>query len=79
VDLTIRDVTKTVTFKGELLGIHEVNFGQGKHMRAGYEATAKINRKDFGLDFNGLAEGLSIASDEIEINLGLEMSYTPKA
>jgi polyisoprenoid-binding protein YceI len=77
VDLTIRDVTKEVTFKGELFGVHEVDFGRGKHLRAGYEATAKINRKDFGLNFNGVAEGLSIVADDVEIDLTMEMSYTP--
>jgi polyisoprenoid-binding protein YceI len=79
VDLTIRDITKEVTFKGELLGVQTVNFGQGAHPRAGYEATARINRKDFGLKYNGVTEGLAIVGDEIEIELTLEMSHTPKA
>jgi polyisoprenoid-binding protein YceI len=79
VDLTMRDVTKEVVFTGELLGIHEVDFGRGKHLRAAYEATAKVNRKDFGLNFNGVAEGLSIVADEVQINLSLEMSYKPTA
>jgi polyisoprenoid-binding protein YceI len=78
-DLTIRDITKEVTFKGELLGVKTVNFGQGAHQRAGYEATATINRKDFGLKYSGVAEGLAIVGDEIEIELTLEISHTPKA
>jgi polyisoprenoid-binding protein YceI len=77
-DLTIRDVTKEVTFKGELLGAQAVDFGRGKHMRAAYEASAKINRKDFGLKYSGVAEGLSIVGDEVVIELALEMSYTAK-
>ena len=74
VALTIRDVTKDVKFAGELLGVQTVNFGQGAHQRAGYEARATINRKDFGLKFAGLAEGLAIAGDEVEIQLTAEIS-----
>jgi polyisoprenoid-binding protein YceI len=77
VDLTIRDVTKSVPFKGELLGVHNVNFGQGEHLRAGYEATATINRKDFGLKWNQVTEGLSVVADPVEIDLAAEISYTP--
>jgi polyisoprenoid-binding protein YceI len=78
-DLTIRDVTKEVPFKGELLGVQTVNFGQGAHQRAAYEASATINRKEFGLKYSGLAEGLAIVSDPVEIKLAIEASYTPPA
>lgn len=78
VALTIRGITKDVTFRGERLGARMVNFGQGPHMRAGYEATATIDRTQFGLKFSGLAEGISIVGNEVEISLAIEMSYTPK-
>ena len=78
-DLTIRDVTKTVPFKGELLGVHNVNFGQGLTMRAGYEATATISRKEFGLKWNMVTEGLSVVADPIQIELAAEIGYTPPA
>jgi polyisoprenoid-binding protein YceI len=78
-DLTIRDVTKSVPFKGELLGVHNVNFGQGLTTRAGYEATATINRKDFGLKWNMVTEGLSVVADPIQIELAVEIGYTPPA
>lgn len=74
VALTIRNTTKDVVFKGELLGVQTVNFGQGAHRRAAYEATAKINRKEFGLSFSGLAEGTAIVSDDVEITLEAELS-----
>jgi polyisoprenoid-binding protein YceI len=77
VALTIRDVTKDVTFKGELLGVQTVNFGRGAHQRAGYEASATINRKDFGLKFAGVAEGIAIVGDEVELQLEVEMTTTP--
>ena len=77
VALTIRDVTKDVKFEGELLGVQRVNFGNGAHQRAGYEAHATINRKDFGLKFAGLAEGVAIVGDEVELQLEIEMSTKP--
>jgi polyisoprenoid-binding protein YceI len=74
VALTLRDVTKDVKFEGELVGVQTINFGQGPHQRAAYEAHATINRKDFGLKFSGLAEGVAIVSDNVDINIEIEMS-----
>ncbi|MGB0679429.1 MAG: YceI family protein [Polyangiales bacterium] len=74
VALTLRGVTKTVTFKGELLGKHKVNFGSGDQLRVGYEAEASINRKDFGLKFGKVAEGVSVVSDTVKIKLDAEFS-----
>ena len=78
-DLTIRDVTKEVPFKGELLGVHMVNFGQGPQLRAGYEATATISRKDFGLKYAAITEGLSVVGDAVDLNLDAEIVYVPPA
>jgi polyisoprenoid-binding protein YceI len=72
--LTMRDVTKDVKFEGELLGVQTVDFGRGPHQRAAYEAKATVNRKEFGLNFNGLAEGVAIVSDNVDIELEVEMS-----
>lgn len=77
VELTIRDVSKPVTFKGELLGLHKVDFGQGEQLRAGYEATATIDRKDFGLSWNMVTEGLAVVADAVQIELAAELSYSP--
>jgi polyisoprenoid-binding protein YceI len=74
-DLTIRDVTKPVTFKGELLGTHLVNFGQGPQQRAGYEAMTTINRKDFGLKWSALTEGVAVVADNVDLDLAIEMNY----
>jgi polyisoprenoid-binding protein YceI len=78
-DLTIRDVTKEVPFKGELLGVHPVNFGQGLHQRLAYEAAGTISRKEFGLKYAAVVEGLSVVSDDIAIDFSVEASYTPPA
>jgi polyisoprenoid-binding protein YceI len=74
VDLTIRDVTKTVKFEGALIGTQKVNFGDGDQLRAGYEAHATINRQDFGLRFNALAEGVSVVGDSVKLEIQVEMS-----
>ena len=79
VTLTIRDVTKDVKMTGALLGMQTVNFGHGPQLRAGYEASGKINRKEFGLKFSGLAEGVSIVGDEVDLDLEIEMSAPPPA
>ena len=77
VALTIRDITKDVKFEGELLGVQTVNFGQGAHQRAAYEATATIKRQEFGLKFAAVAEGISIVGEEVEIHLQMEVSLPP--
>lgn len=69
-DLTIKDVTKSVTLTGELMGT-AIGFG-GEH-RAGFHAQGKINRKDFGVNFNAVLEaGGMVVSDEIKIVLDIE-------
>jgi polyisoprenoid-binding protein YceI len=79
VALTMRGTTKDVTFEGDFSGVQMVNFGSGAHLRGAYEASAKINRKDFGLNFAGVAEGIALVSDEVTIELAAEISYTPKS
>ena len=69
-DLTIKGTTKLVTLNVEAEGLAEDPFG---NTRFGFEATTKINRKDFGIDFNApLKTGGVLVSEEIKI--GLEVS-----
>jgi len=72
VDLTIRDVTKTVQAEGELLGTHTVDWGGGPELRAGYYGEAKINRKDFNIRWGKVAEGAKVVSDEVTIVVEIE-------
>jgi polyisoprenoid-binding protein YceI len=72
-ELTIRDVTKIVPYTCELIGVQKVNFGDGLQLRAGYELKAKINRKDFGLKFNGVSEGVALVGDEVKIEIAAEI------
>ncbi|MFK5635124.1 MULTISPECIES: YceI family protein [unclassified Ornithinimicrobium] len=48
-DLTIRDVTKQVAIPIALLGVQRDPMG---NLRAGFEATRRLNRRDFGLHWN---------------------------
>ena len=48
-DVTIRDTTKSVDFDVEFLGFFP---GMDGARHAGFTATAKVNRKDWGLDWN---------------------------
>lgn len=75
-DLTLKGVTKRIIFEGEFAGTRIADFGGGPTTRAGYEFTATINRQNYGLSFNAVAEGTAIVSDLIEIELYLEI-YRP--
>ena len=72
--VTIRNVSKDVKFTGKLIGTQKVNFGDGDQLRAGYELTATINRQDFGLKFNRMAEGVSVVSNQVEIVIEAQAS-----
>lgn len=61
-DLTMKGVTKEVEFKGEYGG--EATDGYGNH-KVGLEVSGKINRTDFGLNWNAVIEGggLTVSND----------------
>lgn len=67
-DLTIRDVTKPVVLDVELDGIMEKDaFGK---RRAAFSATTSINRKEFGVNWNGAIEGGGVVvGDKVKIEL----------
>lgn len=73
-EVTIRETTKSVEFDGELLGIRNKNFDNSPGKRAGYTFKGVINRQDFGLRFNKIAEGVSVVSDQVTIEIDMEMS-----
>src|ERR1700722_4285407 len=66
-DLTIKDVTRPVTLDLEYLGSIDTPFGDH---RAGFSATAEINRKDWGITYNmALEAGGVVVGDKIKINI----------
>jgi polyisoprenoid-binding protein YceI len=70
-DLTIRDVTRSVVFKVE--GPSGPTKDPWGNTRLGVAATAKINRKDFGLAWNAALEtGGFVVGDEVAISLEAE-------
>ncbi len=69
-DLTIHGVTKPVTFELEYTGSATDPWG---NKRAGFNATTKISRKDYGLVWNkALESGGVVVGDEVTINLEAE-------
>jgi polyisoprenoid-binding protein YceI len=74
-DLTIRDVTKSVTLDVEYGGTTNDPWGQTK---VGFEATGKINRKEFGLAFHAVTETGSIMLSD-EVKLALNVQFTKQA
>ena len=66
-DLTLKGITKPVTLDVEVFGVEEDPFG---NVRIGFEASTKINRKDFGVDFQApLGSGGVLVSEEITIQI----------
>lgn len=66
-DLTIRGVTRSVILDAEALGVVQ---GMDGRRHAGFEASTKIKRSDWGLTWNvGLEAGGWLVSDEIAIEL----------
>ncbi len=75
-DLTLRGVTKPVTFDVEY-------FGSAKDFenndRLGFAAKTKINRKDYGINWSKtLDNGGVVVGDEVEINLQIEAAAVKK-
>jgi polyisoprenoid-binding protein YceI len=69
-DITLRGITKPVTFKLEVNG-----FGPDAYCgtRAGFSATTEINRSDFGVSYNGPIPGGGVAvSEKVTIHLEIE-------
>ena len=69
-ELTIHGVTRPVTLEVEATGVGKDPWGG---TRAGFEATTRINRSDFGMTFNQTLEtGGVLVSDRIDITLEVE-------
>ncbi len=68
--LTIHGVEKPVVMDLEIHGVGKDPWG---NVKAGFTATLKINRKDFGLNWNeALETGGVLVGDEVEITLEVE-------
>jgi len=75
-DLTLHGVTRPVTLEVEGPSA-EIKDPQG-NFKVGASATAKINRKDFGLTWNKTLDGGGVmVGDEVTINIDVELSRKP--
>jgi polyisoprenoid-binding protein YceI len=69
-DLTIRGVTREVPLDVEVGGQGKDPWG---NVRAGFSATASLNRKDFGLTWNqALETGGVLVADRVDIEIELQ-------
>ena len=73
VDMTIKDVTNSVTFKASYEGTGKNPWGVDV---AGFEVDGKIKREDFGLTWNQVLEagGVLVGSD---ININMDVQVNP--
>lgn len=71
-NLTLRGVTKPVTLDVEFLGTHP---GMGSGLRVGFAASAKINRQEFGVNWNkALDQGGFLLGDDVRIDINIGAS-----
>jgi polyisoprenoid-binding protein YceI len=71
-DLTLKDVTKPVTFSLEVNGFGPDAYGG---TRVGFSASTEINRNDWGVSFNGPIPGVPggvAVSDKVTVTLEIE-------
>ena len=71
-DLTIKGVTKPVTLDVEFGGSADDFYGNTK---AGFEVTGKINRKEFGLTWDGVTEaGSVVVGEDIKLLINVQFA-----
>jgi len=71
-DLTIKGITKPVTLDLEHGGTATDFYG---NLKAGFELTGKINRKDFGLVWDGVTEaGAIVLGSDIKLIINVQFA-----
>ena len=73
-DLTIKGITRPITLNVQRYG--EINDPMMGH-RVSYSAEGEINRKDFGMEFDMLADNRLVVSHEIKIFVEAEVVEQP--
>jgi polyisoprenoid-binding protein YceI len=70
-NLTLCGITKNILLKANYTG---TGAGLHKEIRAGFEVSGKINRKDFGLHFNLLTEaGSAVVGEDLTLLFAIEL------
>jgi polyisoprenoid-binding protein YceI len=69
--LSVRGTTKVVEFDAEFGGIMKDPWN---NIKAGFEINGKVNRKEFGLNWNALTEaGGMVVGEEVKIHINVEL------
>jgi len=69
-ELTIKDVTKSITFDVEFGGVQKDPWG---NLKAGFSVEGKISRSEFGLTWNAALEtGGVMVSDEVKFSADIQ-------
>lgn len=75
-NLTIRDVTKEVVLDTEFSGVAKSPWGSES---AGFSASTKLNRKEYGLNWNvPLESGGWLVGEDVTIDIELEIVKQPE-
>ena len=70
--LTIRDITKEVELNVEHGGIMTDPYG---NVKAGFEVTGTVNRKEFGLKWSAVTEaGGVVVGDEVKLQINVQLA-----
>jgi polyisoprenoid-binding protein YceI len=67
--LTIKGYSKPVVLSGKYLGIARDREG---HERIGFQATGRVDRRDFGMNWNESVAGTELIGNDVEITIGIE-------
>jgi polyisoprenoid-binding protein YceI len=69
-DLTIKGNTKRITFDAKLSGVTKADMAGQK--RVAFLGSTKIDRREFGLSWNTMLEGVAMLGDEVEVEIAIE-------
>jgi polyisoprenoid-binding protein YceI len=72
--LTIKGRSHPVTFRGQYRGVARDPEG---HERIAFEASAVVDRRDYGITWNEIVDGNSLIGNEVEIIIALEAVRVP--
>ncbi len=71
-DLTIKGITKPVELKAEFGGTMADFYG---NLKAGFEITGKVNRKEYGLNWSAITEaGGIVVGDDVKLALNVQVA-----
>jgi len=70
--ITIRETSKVITLDVEFGGTVKDPWG---NIKAGFEISGKVNRKDFGLNWNALTEaGGMVVGEDVKLHINIELA-----